>query len=197
MPGAFEVSLEDGFDLDALRTEEEIQRCGEEVLEWLENLATSQNPPATDIRLLREIHHRWFSTTFPVDAGRERTEMVLNRKGRAVAVEAIIPGIENACGNWHYRHENFRPEDPLEEIRFIVSEANGLAVALYEVHPFLDGNTRATWHIRNYVLMRDGLRPLIEPTDEDAYLAAWWAASPFDHAALDDLVLDELAADDR
>jgi prophage maintenance system killer protein len=197
VPGAFDVSFEDEFELDPLRTAEEIERCGTETLAWLEALATSDAPRGIDINLVREIHYRWFSTTFPVDAGRERTEMVVNRKQTAAAVEGIIPGIENACGNWDYRHANHRPADPLEEVRFIVAEANALTVAVYDVHPFIDGNTRATWHLRNYALMRDGLRPLIEPSDEDAYNAVWWPASPPDHEALDDLVLRELREEDR
>lgn len=197
MPGAFEVSQEDEFEQNALRTAAEIERCGVEALAFLEALATSDAPPEMSIRLVREIHYRWFYTTFPADAGRERSEMVLNRKQTAAAVEGIIPGVENACGNWGYRHENFRPDDPLELVRFIVSEANALAVAVYDVHPFIDGNTRATWHLRSYALMRDGLRPLIEPSDEDAYNEVWWGATPLDHQALDNLVIEELAREDR
>lgn len=197
MGGAFDVSLEEEFGLDALRTAEEIQRCGAEMLSWLAELAASGPSRPVDIGLVREIHYRWFATTFPADAGRERTQIVLNRKGTAAPVEAIIPGMSNACENWRWRRENCRPEDPAEEIRFIIAEANCLTVSLYDVHPFIDGNTRTTWHVRNYVLMLDGLRPLIEPSDEDAYNAAWWPATPFDHRALDDLLIDELARADR
>ena len=139
MPGAFDTSPE--CDYDALRTAEEIQRCGRDLLFWLEGLATSEHPPLPDHSLLRAIHREWFDTTFPADAGRERTEMVINRKGSAVAVEAILPGIENACGNWRWRRENYAPQDGPEFIEFIVSEANALTVRIYDVHPFIDGNT--------------------------------------------------------
>ncbi|HEX3830533.1 MAG TPA: Fic family protein [Solirubrobacteraceae bacterium] len=197
MPGAFEVSLEETFELDSLRTAEEIQRCGAEILVWLEQLAGLDDPPQIDVAFVREVHYRWFATTFPADAGRERTGMVRNRKQTAAPVEAILPGIDQACGNWKWRHDNYWPADALEEIRFIVSEANCLAVALYDVHPFVDGNTRTTWHMRNYALMRDGLRPLIDVGNEDVYDAVWVAASALDHRDLDDLVLAELAREDE
>jgi hypothetical protein len=195
--GAFEASAEEEFDLDPLRTAEEIQRCGAEVLEWLEKLASSDAPAEVNIPLVRAIHYRWFATTFPADAGRERGQIVWNRKGTAAPVEGIIPGMENACGNWQWRREHYWPDDPAEEIRFIVAEANCLAVSLYDVHPFIDGNTRATWHVRNYALMVDGLRPLVDLSDESAYNLAWWASTPHEHRALDDVVIEELAVQDR
>jgi len=195
--GAFDVSLEPEFELDALRTSEEIQRCGAEVLKWLQSLASSDEPRDVDIALVREIHYRWFATTFPADAGRERTQMVLNRKGTAVPVEAIIPGIANACDNWNWRREHCRPEDPGDEVRFIIAEANCVTVSLYDVHPFIDGNTRTTWHVRNYALMLDGLEPLTELSDEAAYNAVWWPATPLEHQPLDDRLIEELANHDR
>jgi prophage maintenance system killer protein len=80
-----------------------------------------------------------------------------------------------------------------ELIKFIVAEANTLAVRIYDVHPFIDGNTRATWHLRNYLLMLDGLRPLVDLMDQPGYESAWWNATAEDHAQLDAVVLDELA----
>jgi fido (protein-threonine AMPylation protein) len=192
MPGAFDVSLEKAFELDELRTAEEIERCGQEVLRWLEGLAASEQFLPVDIHLIREIHFRWFETTFPADAGRERTQVVLNRKGTAAPVEGIIDGVMSACGNWTWRRENIKPSDAAEEIEFIVAEANSLAVAVYDVHPFVDGNTRATWHLRNYVLMLDGLHPLLDLADEGAYNEAWWKATPLSHDELDRVVLEEL-----
>jgi len=75
-----------------------------------------------------------------------------------------------------------------------VAEANTLAVRIYDVHPFIDGNTRATWHLRSYILMLDGLRPLVELDDIERYEHAWWNATDDDHSELDDVVLTELAA---
>lgn len=98
MRGAFEESPE--FDYDALRTAEEIQRSGEETLRWLEEVASYEPARPVDLDLVMEIHRRWFESTFPADAGCERRVMVVNRKGTAVAVEAILPGVANACANW-------------------------------------------------------------------------------------------------
>jgi hypothetical protein len=39
-------------------------------------------------------------------AGPERTQTVLNRKGTAAPMPAIIPGMESACGNWKWRREH-------------------------------------------------------------------------------------------
>jgi hypothetical protein len=76
-------------------------------------------------------------------------------------------------------------------------EANTLTIAVYDVHAYIDGNTRTTWHLRNYLLMLDGLRPLVDLLDQPAYEEAWWPSTPQDHAALDAIVLNELAAQDR
>lgn len=194
MPGAFDASAE--FDHDPLPTAEEIQHNGQNVLRWLEAVATSETPWAVDVRLVQEIHFRWFETTFPADAGRFRTEMVLNRKGGAVEVGAILPAVQSACENWTWRRERFRPTNDSELIQFIIAEANTLAVRVYDVHPFIDGNTRATWHLRNYLLMLDGLLPLIDLANVTDYERAWWNASAEDHQQLDGVVLSELAREE-
>lgn len=192
MPGAFDASAE--FDHDPLATAEEIQRSGERLLRWLEEVAISNEPWPLDRELVEEIHFRWFETTFPADAGRFRTQMVLNRKSTAVEVEAILPAIENACENWSWRRRNCSPDDDIELMEFIVFEANTLAVRVYDVHPFIDGNTRATWHLRNYLFMLEGLKPLVDLADFDSYEAAWWKATAESHDELDAVVLAELAA---
>jgi hypothetical protein len=102
--------------------------------------------------------------------------------------------VADACESWHWRRDRYRPSDEVELIEFIVAEANTLAVRIYDVHPFIDGNTRATWHLRNYVFMLDSLRPLIGLTDLDEYEKAWWNARAEDHRLLDDIVLTELAS---
>jgi fido (protein-threonine AMPylation protein) len=195
VPGAFDASAE--FDHDPLATAEEIQHSGVSTLRWLEEVASSESPWPVDFKLTQEIHFRWFETTFPADAGQFRTEMVLNRKGTAVEVEAILPAVQGACDNWIWRHERYKPTDELELIQFIVAEANTHAVRVYDVHPFVDGNTRATWHLRNYLLMLDGLPPLVDLTDLPGYESAWWEATAEDHGRLDAAVLDELALQER
>jgi fido (protein-threonine AMPylation protein) len=190
----FEASPE--FDYDVLRTAVEIERCGHEVSAWLEAVATGdrRNP---SIFLVREIHRRWFETTFPAAAGKDRQGMVTNRNAAPVPVDAIVPAVAGACGNWVYRREHFAPCDGPEFIEFVVAEANTLAVAIYDAHPFVDGNTRTTWHLRNYVLMLDGLLPLGDLADEAGYAAAWKSAQLHDHVELDRVVLAELLAHDR
>lgn len=195
MPGAFEASAE--FDHDPLATAEEIQHSGDDALRWLEALATSDSPWPVDLHLVREIHRRWFETTFPTDAGRDRTQMVLNRKGTAVEVDAILLAVVGACENWNWRREHHAPDDDADLVDFVVAEANTLTVRVYDVHPFIDGNTRTTWHLRNYLLMLNGLRPLIDLNDQDRYEKAWWNATADDHNTLDQVVLDALDAQDR
>ena len=112
--------------------------------------------------------------------------MVLNHKGTAVEVPAIIPALVNACDNWSYRREHRTHNSDEDLIELIVAEANTLTVDVYDTHPFLDGNTRTTWHLRNYLLMLDGLRPLIDLADEAAYKSAWWSATAHDHTSLRD-----------
>jgi fido (protein-threonine AMPylation protein) len=192
VPGAFDASAE--LDHDPLATAEEIQRSGENVLRWLEAVATSETPWPVGLKLVQEIHFRWFETTFPADAGHFRTQMVLNRKSTAVEVEVILPAVQDACENWNWRQERYRPTYDLDLVEFIVAEANTLAVRVYDVHPFLDGNTRATWHLRNYVLMLDGLRPLVDLADIDRYERAWWDSTAQTHDELDQIVLTELAS---
>jgi fido (protein-threonine AMPylation protein) len=194
VPGAFEASAE--FDHDPLATAEEIQHSGENVLRWLEAVATSEDLWPVDLKLVREIHFRWFETTFPADAGQFRTQMVLNRKSTAVEVEAILPAVQGACENWNWRRDHHRPVDDPDLVDFIVAEANTLAVRVYDVHPFIDGNTRATWHLRNYLLMLDGLRPLVDLADLAAYESAWWEGTAEDHRQLDTVVISELALQD-
>jgi len=190
VPGAFDASAE--FDHDPLATADEIQHGGEEALRWLEAVATSAEPRPLDLQLVKEIHFRWFETTFPADAGQFRAEMVLNRKGTAVEVEAILPAVSDACENWNWRRDRYRPRDELELIEFIVAEANTLAVRIYDVHPFIDGNTRTTWHLRNYAFILDGLRPLLGLADLDRYERAWWNATAEDHGELDEIILADM-----
>lgn len=162
----------------------------------MEAVVGGSDPLPVDIHLVREIHRRWFETTFPTDAGKERSLLVVNRKGTAIDKEAIVPAVIGACDNWNYRRQ-YAPSHGPDLVQFLVAEANTLVVAIYDVHPFIDGNTRTTWSLRNYVLMRDGLRPLVDLHDWDSYEKAWMNADAFEHKELDDRVLDELASQDR
>jgi hypothetical protein len=80
------------------------------------SVATSQTPWPVDLKLVQEIHFRWFETTFRTDAEQFRTQMVLNRKGTAVQVEAILPAIQGACDNWNWRRDHHRPTHDLDPV---------------------------------------------------------------------------------
>jgi fido (protein-threonine AMPylation protein) len=69
--------------------------------------------------------------------------MVVNRKGTAEPVPSIVPSVVTACENWNYRRQ-YAPADEGELVELLVAEANTLAVRIYDVHPFLDGNNRTT-----------------------------------------------------
>jgi hypothetical protein len=124
-------------------TEEEIRRSGEEALGHAQGGGDLRRSAASHVHLVRYIHRRWFETTFPVEAGHERTVMVVNRKGTAEPVPSIVPSVVTACENWNYRRQ-YAPADEGELVELLVAEANTLAVRIYDVHPFLDGNNRTT-----------------------------------------------------
>jgi hypothetical protein len=85
--------------------------------------------------------------TFPDSDGPEPQE----HRGRGRGNPSCHPGRRE---NWNWRRERYRPTDDLDLIEFIVAEANTLAVRVYDIHPFLDGNTRATWHLLTMNLSR-------------------------------------------
>jgi Fic family protein len=193
MSGAFSASPRFGHDEE--RTALEIRRAGWRCERWVDRNVTDFE--LKDIRwpLIQDIHRMWFKSTFPDQAGRQRTVMVTNRKGTAVPVDAIVDGVEAACGDWRWRQENLNPGESLDQIEFAVSEANELVIRVYDIHPFLDGNTRATFSLRNLLLVRAGLYA-IQEVDVPAFMDAWWAATPGDHERLDDLVLSALIDQD-
>ena len=78
----------------------------------------------------------------------------------------------------------------------VVSEANEIALHVYNIHPFIDGNTRTTFSLRNYLLQVEGYDRLTVLEDADRYAAAWWRGNPGDHDALDEVVALELLAQD-
>lgn len=173
-------------------TAEEIQRCGRVELIRLYELARRPGV-AVDRHLLCSIHRGWFSTTFPEQAGIVRSSMVLNRKGTALAPDALESAIDSACGNWTHRFEAAGGD--FGSLERAVSEANEAAIAIYDAHPFIDGNTRTTWHFRNFLLMVPGYSPLLDPIDWRRFEYAWWSATPADHAELDLVTLESLSAE--
>lgn len=193
--GKFHASAE--FDRDPVQTAREIEERGTEAQLWLGEQAASLDPALIDVHLVRTIHRRWFESTFPKDAGRERVVPVFNRKSTAVEVDAIVPGVHNACDNWTYRFaEVVKAASGEDQIELLVQEANTLAVRVYDIHPFIDGNTRTTFSLRNYALMLGGVGPVLGLNDVDEHTRAWMAATPHDHDDLDQLVLEALVSGD-
>lgn len=194
MGGAFSASPL--FDYSEELTAAEIRRAGWVCERWVDRHAISLENDEIAWPLIQSIHRMWFESTFPKDAGKQRGVMVVNRKGTAVPVGAIIDGVEAACGDWRWRQENLSPEDAIEQIEFSVAEANELVIRVYNIHPFLDGNTRATFSLRNLLLVRGGLYAL-QDVDVEPFLDAWWKAQPGNHERLDELVVEALFEQDR
>ena len=106
MGGAFDASAE--FDDDELATADEIQESGQRALRTLGG--SRYVPGPVDFKLVKEIHFRWFETTFPADAGEFRTEMAQPQghrsRGRGdppgdrqrVRKLELAPGEHEACG---------------------------------------------------------------------------------------------------
>jgi hypothetical protein len=57
----------------------------------------------------------------------------------------------------------------------------------------IDGNTQSTRHLRNYLLMVDGLWPLVDLENFELYERVWWNATAESHRELDQVVAAELA----
>jgi fido (protein-threonine AMPylation protein) len=193
MAGAFSASPL--FGQDEGRTAAEVRRAGWTCERWIDRAATGLEVEDIGWPLVQDIHRMWFESTFPDDAGRQRSVMVLNRKNTAVAVDAIVGAVESSCGDWRWRQEHLFPADGVDQIEFAVAEANELVVRIYDIHPFLDGNTRATFSLRNLLLVRAGLYALQE-VDVQPFLDAWWNATPGHHERLDEIVIEALVAQD-
>ena len=135
-------------------------RSGAFALRELARQIREGDSPPVDLYLIRRIHRMWFETTFPDRAGIERTTIVLNRKGTAYPPAHIVEGVQRACDDWRWRQENVEPASDEAAVAHAIAEANELIVRVYDIHPFIDGNTRTAWHLRNYALMLSDLPPL-------------------------------------
>lgn len=191
--GAFVASPRFGYD--ERLTQEEILRSGWHAERWVDRHGVSSGPDDVHWGLICHLHSMWFQSTFPGHAGVQRGVIVANRKGTAVAPSAIVEACENSCADWRYRQEHYSPDDPVEQLEFAVAEANELSVRIYDIHPFIDGNTRTTFSLRNLLLVRAELYGL-ETADHQKLADAWWNARPGDHGRLDELVLESLIEQD-
>jgi fido (protein-threonine AMPylation protein) len=87
--------------------------------------------------------------------------------------------------------------DPADLLAEAIYAANDLAVRMYDIHPFIDGNTRATFSLRNFALMRTGSQSIIYIPNEAEFETAWMEARPSDHDWLDALTAEALIAQEE
>lgn len=147
---------------------------------------------------LTTIHREWFHDAFPAEAGRFRKVEVYSRRpspapaGEVAAhVAQVFEGADEAL---RAVTDASRPELTAQDAAQVVHIATLLTVQVHHVHPFIDGNTRACWTLRNAVFVRAGLPPLGRLAKEGRHRSAWDAAMPYDTDQLVAVTLDELAA---
>lgn len=187
---AFDASHE--FETDPRLTQVALRDSMARAHEGFMREARSQ-PVELSVGVVAAVHRAIFSEAFPKHAGRFRSVDVLSRRGEVarwqnvpVLVGQVVTGFGDAVDLATLRTGN--PGSAGTTVHC----ANLLAVRLHHIHPFIDGNTRACWTLRNIVLVSGGLPPLTELRDELRHDQAWWAAQPHDCDLLDDAVIEEL-----
>lgn len=158
------------------------------------------NPEPADSTLLRRIHGAWFGEAFPEAAGVYRRVVVVSRRPVVSAPDAIPQNVAAAFfgfeDDWVVaggdRSRSRAPTDA--EIARLIWLANEITVRLHHIHPFLDGNTRACFLLRAYLLRRAGFPATHCEVSRGRLREAWNDASPANHDALDHLLYDDLAA---
>ncbi len=159
-----------------------------------------EDPQAADSTLLRRIHGEWFGDAFPNAAGVFRRVVVVSRRPTVSAPDAIPQNVAAAFfrfdDDWvaagGSRSRSVPPS--ANQVGHLIWLANEITVRLHHIHPFLDGNTRACFLLRAYLLRRAGFPPALCDVNEPRLRAAWNAAGPGDHDALDQQLYDDLAA---
>lgn len=195
--GFFAVSATFGHDRE--RTHAALQAAGQRAFQELMQEASTAPEPA-DSMLLQRIHRLWFADAFPTEAGRFRREVVLSRRPRVSEPHAIANDVaaafigfeEDWCAAGGDRR--VRPISSKRDLHAVIALANRITVQLHHIHPFLDGNTRACFTLRAYLLVRAGLPAVTGRSMEARGRHAWNAAHPHDHAELDNLLLEQLGA---
>lgn len=123
---------------------------------------------------------------------------VINRKQTAAPPAYIREFSHQAFRNYHERLDEARVGQASDiDLDLVVIKAiNELVVSVYDIHPFIDGNTRATYSLRDYLLETEGFDRLdyYSFRDEKRFMEAWWRATPQDHELLDAVLLEELSA---
>lgn len=187
------------FGHDQRRTHAALQAAGQRAFRLLMAEAASAPEPA-DSYLLQRIHRLWFAEAFPTEAGRFRREIVLSRRPRVSEPHAIANDVAAAFvgfeADWCAAggDRRVRPIGTKRDLRAVLGLANRITVQIHHIHPFLDGNTRACFTLRAYLLVRAGLPAVTGRAMEARGRQAWNAAHPHDHAELDNVLLEQIGA---
>ena len=192
--GSFSASPAFGHDL-ALTRAALIESGAQATRTFLHEAIEAPQP--ADSALLRRIHEAWFSGAFPEAAGVFRRVVVVSRRPTVSSPEAIPQNVAGAFfgfeDDWVAAGgDRFRVASDTDVGR-LVWLANEITVRLHHIHPFLDGNTRACFLLRSYLLRRAGLPTSECRVSEGRLREAWNAASPANHDAFDHLLYEELA----
>lgn len=195
--GAFSASPVYGHD--PARTRKELLSAGARATSELLTEAI-ENPQRVDSRLLQRIHRAWFGEAFPDQAGVFRRVVVISRRPSVSPPEALPQDVASAFFGFEEDwvadggDRSSRDGAPNEaEVDRLIWKANEIIVRLHHVHPFLDGNTRACFLLRAYLLRRAGFPPALCDVNEERLRGAWNEAGPASHDALDHLLYEELA----
>ncbi len=193
--GFFAASVVFGHDRE--RTRAALQTAGQRAFQSLINEAATAPEPADSI-LLQRVHRLWFEGAFPDEAGRFRREVVLSRRPRVSAPHAIANDVAAAFVGFEEEwiavggDRRVRRIVSKRDLHSVIALANRITVQIHHIHPFLDGNTRACFTLRAYLLVRAGLPVVTGRGMEARVRRAWDAAHPHDHSELDGVLLDQL-----
>lgn len=194
--GTFALSPE--CDNDPVATRELLRLEGREAAAVLLSEARDVPAPA-DAALLLRIHGLWFQRAFPLQGGKLRDVDVVSRRGIVSARAAVAADLHAA---FHGFEEDWvaaggdrtvKRFTSKSELAQLIHLANRITVRAHYVHPFIDGNTRACFLLRRYLLQRAGLPPVPGDLREQRQRAAWNAANQVDHDELDQVLYDDLS----
>lgn len=147
--------------------------------------------------MVQQIHKGWFETTFPGEAGQLRYTVVIASRARVGPVGDLGPAVHRACDDYRYQMAGIgntsRDELAFQEIEIV----NKLVATIYDVHPFIDGNTRTSFSLRDYALQALGHPSLGDVHTNARYMQAWGGSRPLDHGFLDEVTFEVLADVER
>lgn len=147
-----------------------------DAFDYVQTLVDKRAPLAT--ATIRSIHALVLRRSRPDEAGRYRTVQVFISGNRHVPVAPVaVPGAMQDLLAWLQAAEA-GPVGSGEAQRGPVALAAEFHARLVAIHPFVDGNGRATRLASNLLLMRHGYPPATwQPEDRPEYYRALEAAS--------------------